>query len=151
MVAVRDERGGAIWGFLSAIGLVVVLLAILFAACFNSATGQTVQHRSLGRPVLVRHDRPCRADCDDGGGNGASGGDYGHGKNGDQGDAGHDQCHSFCNNVIVVPDPTAPKQLTNPSKLPAVIQSIIKGGLDLGQLFATGTIKFVEDLFTALA
>jgi hypothetical protein len=44
-----------------------------------------------------------------------------------------------------------PAQLTNPAKLPAVIQSIVKSGFDLGKLFADGTITFVEDLFQALA
>jgi len=62
-----------------------------------------------------RHERSrCYDDCDggdsygdggSGGGQGASGGDYGHGKNGDQGDAGRDQCHSFCNNIIIIPNP----------------------------------------------
>jgi hypothetical protein len=41
--------------------------------------------------------------------------------------------------------------LTDPTKLPQVIVTIIKSGLDMGQLFATTTIKFVEDLFVALA
>lgn len=44
-----------------------------------------------------------------------------------------------------------PTSLTDPRKLPMVIAQITKSGLDLGQLFADGTIKFVEGLFTALA
>jgi hypothetical protein len=44
-----------------------------------------------------------------------------------------------------------PSSLTDPRKLPSVIAQIAKAGLDMGQLFATTTIKFVETLFTALA
>lgn len=36
--------------------------------------------------------------------------EYGRGRNGDQGRAGRDQCHSFCNNVIIIPDPTKKDQ-----------------------------------------
>lgn len=153
----RSNRGGAIYGFLAAIGVIVVLMAIFFSACFSNVGA--VPRRSLGRVELIRHDR-CRHDrCGDRYGDGDSSngntgydGEGGHG--GDQGDAGHDQCHSFCNNIIVIPDPTKkdqPKSLTDPRKLPQVIAQIAKSGLDMGQLFATTTIKFVEDLFTALA
>lgn len=41
--------------------------------------------------------------------------------------------------------------LTDPTKLPQAITAIIKAGLDMGQLFADGTFKFIESLFTALA
>jgi hypothetical protein len=44
-----------------------------------------------------------------------------------------------------------PASLTNPSKLPSAIASIAKAGLDLGRLFADGTITFIETMFTALA
>jgi hypothetical protein len=124
-------------------------------------------------PAYAAHRRDrCRyEDCGDrygdggsGGGQGASGGDYGHGKNGDQGDAGRDQCHSFCNNVIIIPDPTKngdqpppkdqqPKQLFPPS--PAGIRdfvvSTVKSGIELGRVFADTTIAFVENLMLGLA
>lgn len=121
----RGQAGGAAYGFLAAIGVMVVLLAIFFSACFNSATGQP---RSLERARLIAYHNDCRDDgyCGDGNGsadddrgdcdwNGNCGGnryrnEYGRGKNGDQGRAGRDQCHSFCNNVIVVPDPTQKKE-----------------------------------------
>lgn len=61
-------------------------------------------------PAAEARRERCRGECDGGGdrygdGGGSSGGDYGHGQNGDQGDSGRDQCHSFCNNTIIVPTP----------------------------------------------
>lgn len=44
-----------------------------------------------------------------------------------------------------------PQSLTDPRKLPQAIQQIIKAGLDLGKMFADGTIAFIETMFTALA
>lgn len=48
-----NQRGGAIYGLLAAIGLVVVLLALFFAGCFANAGAQ----RSLGPVQLVSHER----------------------------------------------------------------------------------------------
>lgn len=162
MVPVRDERGGAIWGFLGAIGLVVVLMAIFFAACFNSASG-TPAHRSLGRTEPIRHDRACDPnwdDCGRGSGNGNRGYDGEGGRSGDTNQRGDRNCRNICGNTVVIPDPRGdqpppkdqqPASLTDPTKLPQAIQQIIKAGLDMGQLFADGTIKFVETMLTALA
>lgn len=77
----RRERGGAIVGFLAAIGVLVVVMAVFFASCFSSASGQT---RSLG-PAVEHHHR-------DGGGDRY--GDGGGSRGGDNGD-GNDQrrCH----------------------------------------------------------
>jgi hypothetical protein len=44
-----------------------------------------------------------------------------------------------------------PRELTNPSKLPAVVASIVKASTDLARMFAEGTISFVQNLFTTLA
>lgn len=87
--------------------------------------------------------------------NGNTGYDGEGGKSGDTDQRGDHNCRNFCFYGIPAPGggDQQPKQLfpPNPSKFPMVIQSIIKSGLDLGQLFANGTIKFVEDLFTGLA
>lgn len=56
----------------------------------------------LGGPAALA----CEQGGAQGGGEGASGGDYGHGRNGDQ--DGRDNCHSFCGNTIVVPNPAPP-------------------------------------------
>ena len=108
----RDERGGAIWGLLGAIGLVVVLMAILFSVCLANAGARP---HSLGTVQLVSHQRD---DCDpdwepcDGGDYGGYHSDYGGGGNGNRGrrgdhqKSGRDSCHSFCGNTIIVPDPT---------------------------------------------
>lgn len=105
-----NERGGAIYGLLAAIGFVVVLMAIIFAVCMGNA-GAT-QHRSLA-PVASRYDDgDCQeyGDCDDGGDYGGYHGDYGGGGNGNRGRKGDNQrgdknCHSFCGNTIIVPTP----------------------------------------------
>lgn len=166
----RSERGGVIWGFLAAIGLIVVLMVIFFSACFSNV-GATPAHRTLGRIELIRHERGGN-DCDDSGCN-----DYGN--HGNQRRCQGDQCRGsfspgpfdrspidFSNSCISLdcsgrdkgdkkqPPPDEgqkPASLTDPRKLPAVVAQIAKAGLDMGQLFATTTIKFVETLFTALA
>jgi hypothetical protein len=169
VVLVGRERGGAVYGLLAAIGFVVVAMAIIFAVCV-STTGAAPTHHSLGRIQLIRHERGGN-DCDDSGCN-----DYGN--HGNQRRCQGDQCRGsfspgpfdrspidFSNSCISLdcsgrdkgdkkqpPDQgQKPTSLTDPRKLPTVIAQITKSGLDLGQLFATGTIKFVEDLFTALA
>jgi hypothetical protein len=82
-----SERGGAIWNLLAAIGLVVVLLAVLFAVCLP--TGGTQPARvSVGRVVLVSHRGECDPDWGD------CGGDYygGQGNRNDQRRCRGDQC-----------------------------------------------------------
>lgn len=69
----RDETGGAIYGLLAAIGLMVVLMAVFFASCFSSASGQT---NSMG-PIVERHHRDGGDRYGDGGG--SRGGDNGDG------------------------------------------------------------------------
>lgn len=64
----------------------------------------------------------------------------------------HDNCISLdCGGYEKKPGGQKPASLTDPTKLPQAITAIVKAGLDMGQLFADGTIKFVESLFTALA
>lgn len=53
----RDERGGAIYGLLAAIGLVVVLMVLFFAGCFGAAGAQP-------RRCHQRNER-CRGDDGD--------------------------------------------------------------------------------------
>lgn len=52
-----NERGGAIYGFLAAIGLVIVLLALFMAGCFANAGASS-------RRCDRRHERRCRDDGD---------------------------------------------------------------------------------------
>lgn len=59
----RDQRGGAIYGLLAAIGFVVVAMAIVFAVCV-STTGAS--ERSLAPVAAYRDGQDCerQSDCD---------------------------------------------------------------------------------------
>jgi len=67
----------------------------------------------------------------------------------------HDNCVSLdCSgrDPSKKPPPSQGKaSLTDPTKLPTVVAGIIKSGLDLGRMFADGTITFVENMLLALA
>lgn len=110
------ERGGAVGNLLAAIGLVVVVMAIIFSVCM-STTGASQPH-SLA-PAVTRHD-DCDSDwdgdCGDGSGyneggygqgrnSGGGGGNGNRGRKGDHQRSGRDSCHSFCGNTIVIPMP----------------------------------------------
>ncbi len=86
------------------IGFVVVALVLGTCVACNDDDDDT-----LGKVVLISHNRDGdEGDCDWNGdcGDDSYRNEYGRGKNGDQGSAGRDQCHSFCNNIIIIPDPT---------------------------------------------
>lgn len=144
-------------------------LALTASLLVGGASPAHAAHRDRCRHEDCRGDR--YGDGGSGGGQGASGGDYEGGKSGDTDQRGDHNCRNFCfygipapgqggqqpkeSDGCLVPVPwhcdQKPASLTDPRKLPAVIAQIAKSGLDMGQLFATTTIKFVEDLFTALA
>lgn len=92
------------------VGIVLVILALALIGLFAVCTPGENDH-SLGRVRLVSHQRD-DGDCDWNGdcGDDSYRNEYGRGRNGDQGRAGRDQCHSFCNNVIIIPDPTKKDQ-----------------------------------------
>lgn len=134
----RSERGGAIYGFLAAIGVLVVLMAIFFSACFNSAGAVPAGH-SLGPVELIRHES-CYDDCE-GDGNGNSGGDYGGGKSGDTDQRGDHNCRNFC--FYGIPAPGGGQQPKgfippNPGKIPGQIADFVKLVGD----FVQSVIKF---------
>lgn len=118
-----NERGGAIYGFLAAIGLVVVLIAIVFAGCFANAGAS--QPRSA--PAVERH-RQCDddwGDCDQGGGYG-NGDRNSKGRDGDsQRGAGHDQCHSFCGNTVIIPMPGDTTTTTTGQARPEAVSCLV--------------------------
>lgn len=172
VLPVRSERGGPVTGFLISIGAIVVFFGLLAVACGACTSNSKDKGHSLGRIELIRHERSGDdGGCDDSGCN-----DYGN--HGNQRRCQGDQCRGsfspgpfdrspidFSNSCISLdcsgrdkgdkkqpPDQgQKPTSLTDPRKLPAVVAQIAKAGLDMGQLFATTTIKFVETLFTALA
>lgn len=74
----QHEKGGAIYGLLAAIGLIVVLMAVFFASCFSNASGQTVgmpsverHHRDGGGDHRYRHDRGREGDGEEYGNSGS--------------------------------------------------------------------------------
>lgn len=167
-----SERGGPVAGFFLAIGALVIffgLLAVSCGACTSSS------HKSLGKIQLVAYqdDRErCDSDqdCSDQSYDGQwSNEDHNRNRNRNRGafspgpfDRSPVDVHD--NQVCISPDCShhgddkkqppkgqQPSSLTDPRKLPSVIAQIMKSGLDMGQLFATTTIKFVENLLTALA
>lgn len=163
-----SEHGGVsraiLWSIAAAVTF-LVLMGVACSACFNKNDDHG---RSLGWVELIRHDRDGRGG--DSGGEQGSGNDQRrcHGARGDcRGSFSpgpfdrspidiHDNCISpDCSGRSRKQDPppanAQPRSLTNPAKLPMVVAQIVKSGLDLGQLFADATIKFVGDLFVALA
>jgi hypothetical protein len=104
---VRDERGSVVVGILAAIGLVVVIMGLILGGCFANAGASQVQRR---------HRQPsCDQGYDDGGRNcndGTQGGGNGNkGRDGDE-QRGDKNCHSFCGNTVIIPNPMEPTTTT---------------------------------------
>jgi hypothetical protein len=134
----RNDQGGAIYGFLAAIGVMVVLLAIFFSACFSNAGAQ----HSLGKIQLISHHRHHDRDRDgdqygDGdNSNGNTGYDGEGGKSGDTDQRGDHNCRNFC--FYGIPQPGGGQKLAgffppNPGKIPQQISDFVKVVFDFVQ------------------
>lgn len=142
----RQERGGAIYGFLAAIGFFVVVVVIAFAVCTGSAGAQP-DHR----PAVERHQHrgDCRRDCRD--------------ERGQRGD--RQVCFAFCDDVIIVPTPwgngsggdqqppamTASLVPPTPDKIIKGIQALADGGITLGTTIAKLVTDYVVTVFRFVA
>lgn len=160
-----NERGGVIVGFLAAIGLVVLVMALVFAGCFGTASGQP---RSLGRSIVL-------VSYDDGDG-GNDGGGYNGGEQDQRRCYRSENCRgSFSpgpfdrspvdvhdNQICISPDcsgshggGTGKKPAgffpPNPAKIPQLIAALMQGGLDLGKGIADIVITYVSNLAKVLA
>ena len=152
------QRGGAVTGLLAAIGLVVVLMALVFAVCMSSTSA--TQRRSLGTIQLVNHERDrCYDDCDDdgygrGGDGGDSGGHQGYGggggRSGDNDQRGDHNCRNFC---VYVPPPSGggqqPQSLVppTPDKIIKGFQTMVDAGINLGTTIARLVTDYVVTVF----
>lgn len=138
------ERGGVVWGTFAIIGIVVMLLLLGVCAVVNDDDDEV---ESLGRIELVSHDYG-GYECADHDG---CGGYYEE----DERDGGKQTCFMAC--YITIPPGDGggerPQSLFPPSPegIRDFVLSTIKGGIELGRLFAEGTIKFVESLLVGIA
>jgi hypothetical protein len=168
------ERGGVVGTVLAGIGLVVVVIVlILFAVCGDDDNDNNSQHGLAKTSFqLVSHYRGGDdGDCwdeDCGGDYGGYHGDYGGGGNGNRGRRGDSQrgdknCHSFCGNTVIIPDPTGHDQpppdeqpqslfpVPTPGGIQKFVMSTVEAGIGLGRLFANATIDFVSSMLVGLA
>lgn len=92
-----------------------------------------------------------------GGSDGNSGGRYEGGRGGSDydGDGDGNRCRNFCFYGIPEPDPNGSKTASlfppTPEGIRDFVLNTIKGGIEMGRLFADTTITFVENLMVGLA
>ncbi len=146
--------------FLAIIGF-CVLFVFVAGTCAFCGDDDDNQH-SMGRVVLVSHerDRCYYEDCGgDGGDGGYSGGNQGYGggggRSGDYDGGPGDDCRNACGNTIIVPTPGGKEKASLFPPTPVGIRDFVvnttKAGLALGQAFADLTVKFVSDLLIGMA
>lgn len=164
----RHERGGLPLALLILAGALVIMIAGL-GLCGDALFEDEDEVDDLGlRVELVSHDycaadhEGCGGDDWGGGSDGNSGGRYEGGRGGSDydGDGDGPRCRNFCFYGIPPPDGAPPGegggQLASlfpptPDAVREFVLASIKGGIEMGRLFAETVIKFVENLLIGIA